>query len=115
MLCPPAILSVVLIVTTETIPGYEIAAVAGLVDVQGYAPGAQSAFRASEERARALEKIVSEAKELGANAIVGLRVETVPDLGVFAYGTAVWIAPLTVAATEQYEAMVRDGEVPPQP
>jgi hypothetical protein len=50
-----------------------------------------------------------------ANAVVALRIETANDQTTFAYGTAVWVAPVTVAAVEQYETMVRDGEVPPRP
>jgi uncharacterized protein YbjQ (UPF0145 family) len=101
----------VLIVTTETIPGYQIEAVAGLVDVHVLG----SRAHAIDMRSAVRQRLAEEAAELGANAIVGVRIDTGADQTTYAYGTAVWVVPVTVAAAEQYDAMVRDGEVPPQP
>jgi uncharacterized protein YbjQ (UPF0145 family) len=100
-----------LIVTTETIPGYQIEAVAGLVDVHELG----SRAHALETRTAVRRRLAEEAIALGANAIVGARIDTVMDQTTYAYGTAVWVAPITVAAGEQYDAMVAEGEVPPQP
>ncbi len=83
-----------IVVTTPTIPGYRIVEVKGIVT--GIAPrtrgvggkilasleslfgGEISAFTSEMEKAReeAINRMISKAKELGANAIVGVDIET---------------------------------------
>ncbi len=106
-----------LIVTTPTIPGYRIRKVLGVVTglvprtrgflgkfiagIQSLMGGEISAFTSELEKARieAIERLKRKAKSMGANAIVGLDLET-SDLGlqagvvvVSATGTAVIIEP----------------------
>jgi len=106
-----------LVVTTPTIPGYRIRKVLGVVTglvprtrgflgkfiagVQSLMGGEISAFTSELEktRAEAIERLKRKAKSMGANAIVGLDIET-SDLGlqagvvvVSATGTAVIVEP----------------------
>ena len=106
-----------LVVTTPTIPGYRIRKVLGVVTglvprtrgflgkfiagVQSLMGGEISAFTSELEKARAeaIERLKRKAKSMGANAIVGLDIET-SDLGlqagvvvVSATGTAVIVEP----------------------
>ena len=105
-----------IVVTTPTVSGYKIKKVLGLVT--GLAPrtrGVGGAFRASlqtlkggevtaftseieKARVQALERAIQKAKEIGANAIIGMDIET-SDIGqsnitlISATGTAVIIEP----------------------
>jgi uncharacterized protein YbjQ (UPF0145 family) len=106
-----------LIVTTPTIPGYKIKRVLGVVTgltprtrgifgkfiagIESMFGGEVTAFTSEVEKARweAIERAKSRATALGANAIIGLDVET-SDLGLqsgivlfSATGTAVVIEP----------------------
>lgn len=102
-----------LIVTTDGVAGYEIASVLGEVLAtaagaeQGGAPqpghgGSSATFRVPGEqpaaglaavRREAVDRLREEARRKGANAVVGMRFDTVAVGGAFevcAYGTAVW-------------------------
>jgi len=104
-----------IVVTTPTVAGYKIKKVLGLVT--GLAPrtrgvggtfkaafqsirgGEITAFTSEIEKARvqAMERAIEKAKEIGANAIIGMDIET-SDIGntimlISATGTAVMIEP----------------------
>lgn len=109
-----------LIVTTDTIPGYDITAVYGEVfglGVRGSVFGVPlsgghgldgkstpAVTRALvDSRALAMGRLSDEARSRGANAIVGLRLEVgTAENGmatqIWAYGTAVVVAPVTATA-----------------
>jgi uncharacterized protein YbjQ (UPF0145 family) len=76
-----------LLVTTETVPGYEI------VDVIGFVCGAAA------DRGKALDRMEEQAVEWEADAIVAVRLDSsasggafVSDREAFAYGTAVRVS-----------------------
>jgi uncharacterized protein YbjQ (UPF0145 family) len=84
----------VLLATTESIEGRPISAYLGIVGGEASVSigprGAAAAMR--EARAVALDLVRSEARALGAAAVVGLRLDTVlrkQDAAVLASGTAV--------------------------
>ena len=105
-----------IVVTTPTVPGYKVTKVLGMVT--GLTPrtrGVGGVFKASfqalkggeikaftseieKARAQAVERAIEKAKETGANAIIGMDVET-SDIGqtnitlISATGTAVIIEP----------------------
>lgn len=105
-----------IIVNTETIPGYEIVELRGLV--QGNTIRAKHVGRdiaaglknlvggelrgytelLTEARREAMERMMSQAQQLGANAIVNVRFTTSSVAGgaaeLYAYGTAVMAAPI---------------------
>lgn len=105
-----------IVVTTPTIAGYKIKKVLGLVmgltprsrgvggvfkaGFQSLKGGEITAFTSEIEKARiqAIERVTEEAKKKGANAIIGLDLET-SDIGqtnvtlISATGTAVLIEP----------------------
>ncbi|WP_428265678.1 YbjQ family protein [Haliangium sp.] len=104
-----------LVVNTETIPGYHIAEVKGLV--QGNTVRAKHAGRdiaagfknliggelkgytelLTESRREAVDRMLAEARALGANAVVNVRFSTSAVTGgaaeLYAYGTAVVVQP----------------------
>ncbi len=118
--CPKCGASVIpgkefIITTTPTVPGYKIKTVLGIVTgltprtrgvlgkfvagIQSLVGGEVTAFTTELEKARveAIERVRSKALDLGANAIIGLDLET-SDLGlragvvvISATGTAVII------------------------
>jgi len=105
-----------IVVTTPTVSGYRITKVLGLVTgltprtrgvggvfkagLQSLKGGEITAFTSEIEKARiqAIERLIEKAKEIGANAIVGVDIET-SDIGqtnvtlISATGTAVIIEP----------------------
>jgi len=106
----------VLVVTTPSVAGYEIVKVLGLVHgltvrtrgvggkivagVQGIFGGEVSAYSSECEKARreSVDRLVENARRMGANAVVGTDFETSDILQgtatIFsAYGTAVTIKP----------------------
>jgi uncharacterized protein YbjQ (UPF0145 family) len=106
-----------MIVTTPTIPGYEIVKVLGTVHgmtvrtrgvggkiaagIEGIFGGEVKSYTYECEKARkeSLERLVENAKKIGANAIIGVDFETSDILQgtatIFsAYGTAVIIKPI---------------------
>ena len=81
---PDGNLEHVLLVTTDGVPGRDI------IEVLGFVAGLSS------DRERALGVLVEEARKLGADAVVAVRVDSsasggafVADNQAFAYGTAV--------------------------
>lgn len=103
-------------VTTPTIPGYEIVKVLGTVHgmtvrtrgvggkivagIEGLFGGEVRAYTSECEKARreSLERLVESAKKMGANAIIGVDFETSDILQgtatlFSAYGTAVIVKP----------------------
>jgi uncharacterized protein YbjQ (UPF0145 family) len=121
----------VLVVTTDTLPGYEVRLVLG--EVLGvtastrnpYASGVRSpdtgergemALVLVQTRARAISQMMGAARRRGANAILGMRFDnrdiTSMWVEICAYGTAVIAVPVTPEAQRQYDAMIRDGRLP---
>jgi len=106
------------VVTTPTIPGYKITKVLGLVTglsprtrgvggqiwgaIEALLGGEVTAFTLEVEKARveAIERVIENAEKLGANAIVGMDLET-SEMGsaqmnimvISATGTAVVVEP----------------------
>lgn len=104
-----------LIVTTETVPGYAISQVFGVAQgntirtknigrdigagLKSIVGGELKGYTAmmSEARDEAMERLVEHAQRLGANAVVNLRFATADVVGagaeILAYGTAVTLVP----------------------
>lgn len=125
-----------LVATTNDLPGYEIQAVlgevfgltvrarnvgAGLVASLrslggGEIPGMTKLLRQSRDEA--MGRMIAEARQRGANAIVAARFDNGEIAGAWteicAYGTAVWVVPVTDTAKQQHEAMVAAGQLPHQ-
>jgi len=74
-----------IVTTTEQVPGRNVTAIHGIV--RGYTE------LSTESRERAEKRMKSEAKSIGADAIIGVRFMTAKDTDgsteVLAYGTAV--------------------------
>lgn len=102
-----------LIVTTESVPGYRIRSVLG--EVHGAIARSQNAYREglrsltrrdvpdqsltlSHARDLAIEKVAQRAAELGGNAVIGMRFDhrdvTAGSVEICAYGTAVVVEPI---------------------
>jgi len=105
-----------IVVNTEEIPGYRIDRVLGLA--QGNTVRAKHAGRdimaglknlvggeltgytelLTESRRQAMERMMAQAQQLGANAVVNVRFTTSAVTAgaaeLYAYGTAVWVTPL---------------------
>jgi uncharacterized protein YbjQ (UPF0145 family) len=108
-----------IVVNTETIPGYEVVAVKGLV--QGNTVRAKHFGRdiaaslknivggelkgytelLTEARREAMERMLGQAQQLGANAVVNVRYSTSAVTSgaaeLYAYGTAVVVQPASGA------------------
>ena len=124
-----------LITTAFDFPGYETLAVQGeifgiTVRARNIGAGCVAALRSigggeipeftkllAQSRNEAMARMVEEAKRRGSNAIVGMRFDS-GSLGqwseICAYGTGVWIAPVTAVAKAQYDALVAAGQLPHQ-
>lgn len=111
----PSAVSDIIIVTTPTIPGYRVQRIIGVVTgltartrgmggrfvagLQSMVGGEVSAFTTEIERARAeaINRVRTQARTLGANAILGLDLETTDVLQgtvlISATGTAVVVTP----------------------
>jgi uncharacterized protein YbjQ (UPF0145 family) len=126
----------VLITTSIDLPGYDIVAVQGevfglTVRSRNIGAGCVAAFRSlaggeipgftkllTQSRNEAMARMVAEAQRRGANAIVAMRFDS-GSIGqqwseICAYGTAVWVTPVSETARAQYDAMVASGELPHQ-
>jgi uncharacterized protein YbjQ (UPF0145 family) len=112
----PSAVSDIIIVTTPTIPGYTVQRIIGIVTgltartrgmggrfvagLQSMVGGEVSAFTTEIERARAeaINRVKTKARSLGANAILGLDLETTDVLQgtvlISATGTAVVVTPM---------------------
>ncbi|MFO8014112.1 MAG: YbjQ family protein [Phycisphaerae bacterium] len=104
-----------ILVTTDTVPGQRITKVLGLVRgntirARHVGQDIKAAFRnliggevleytklMAESREQAIDRMIDTARELGANAVVGLRFTTSEIMGgaaeLLAYGTAVVVTP----------------------
>ena len=106
-----------IVVNTETVPGYEIVEMKGIV--QGNTVRAKHAGRdiaagfknlvggelkgytelLTESRREAVERMIAQAQELGGNAVVNVRFSTSAVTAgaaeLYAYGTAVVLTPKT--------------------
>ena len=124
-----------LITTSFDFPGYEIAAMQGevfglTVRARNIGSGFMAQLRSigggeipeftkllTQSRNEAMARMVGEALARGANAIIGMRFDS-GAIGnwseICAYGTAVSITPVSPVARQQYEAMVRAGQMPHQ-
>lgn len=108
-----------IVINTESVPGYKVVEVKGLV--QGNTVRAKHAGRdiaaslknlvggelkgytelLTESRRQAVERMMAQAEQLGANAILNVRFTTSAVTAgaaeLYAYGTAVVVAPLQTA------------------
>ncbi len=115
------------VVNTETVPGYRISRVLGLVQgntvrakhlgkdllagLKNVVGGEIKSYTEllTEARRQAVERMIAQAEQLGANAIINVRFSTSSVASgaaeLYAYGTAVLIEPeteqSTVTAAEQ--------------
>ncbi|AKN15818.1 YbjQ family protein [Mycobacterium haemophilum] len=126
-----------LVVTTNDIPGWEIQRVCG--EVFGLTVRSRNAFsqfgagfksmfggelqgmtkNLAESRNEAMGRLMSETRNKGGNAIVGMRFDTT-ELGdvwteIYAYGTAVYAVPITEAARYTAAQLGYGGAPQPQP
>jgi uncharacterized protein YbjQ (UPF0145 family) len=124
-----------LITTAFEFPGYDIVAVQGeifgiTVRARNIGAGCVAGLRSifggeipeftrllAQSRNEAMARMVEEARTRGSNAIVAMRF----DSGSFgqwseicAYGTGVWVRPVSEVAREQYDALVAAGQLPHQ-
>ncbi|WP_460367726.1 YbjQ family protein [Actinocorallia lasiicapitis] len=102
-----------LIVTTDTIAGYEIRFVRGAVSGTGLQ--SSGAMGLSDARRSAIERLKADAERHHCNAVIGMRFENT-NLGnggfeVCAYGTAVTVEQVAAPVAGQFQS----GAVPPAP
>jgi uncharacterized protein YbjQ (UPF0145 family) len=118
----------VLVVTTDSLPGYDVRVVLG--EVLGVTASTRNPFASGirspstgergdmahvlvQTRARAIEQMMVAARRRGANAILGMRFDnrdiTSMWVEIVAYGTAVVVVPVTPEAQRQIDAMNGDG------
>jgi uncharacterized protein YbjQ (UPF0145 family) len=124
-----------LITTSFDFPGYDIVALQGevfglTVRARNIGAGMTASLRSigggeipeftkllTQSRNEAMARMVGEALARGANAIIGMRFDS-GAIGnwseICAYGTAVTITPVSPVARQQYEALVRAGQMPHQ-
>jgi uncharacterized protein YbjQ (UPF0145 family) len=124
-----------LITTAFDFPGYETIAVQGEIFGltvrarnigSGFAAGLRSIFGGeipqftkllAQSRNEAMARMIEEARLRGSNAIVGMRYDSGAIRQwseICAYGTAVWIRPVSEEANAQYAALVAAGQLPHQ-
>jgi uncharacterized protein YbjQ (UPF0145 family) len=120
----------VLVVTTDSLPGFEIQVVLG--EVLGvtastrnpYVSGLRSPSTGAkgdmaqvlvQTRARAIKQMMQAAKRRGANAILGMRFDnrdiTSMWVEIVAYGTAAVAVPITPEARAHFEQLTVEGRV----
>ncbi|WP_106398278.1 YbjQ family protein [Actinocorallia populi] len=91
-----------LIVTTDTIPGYEVRYVRGAVSGAGIAHGGLSGARRE-----AIERLKADAERYGCNAVLGMRFANCAigdgSFEVYAYGTAVLVEQATGGAGRDHQ------------
>ncbi len=124
-----------LITTAFDFPGYEIAAVQGeifgiTVRARNIGAGCIAGLRSlgggeipeftkllAQSRNEAMARMVEEARSRGSNAIVAMRFDS-GAIGqwseICAYGTGVWVTPVSENARAQYDALVASGQLPHQ-
>lgn len=117
-----------LVVTTDSLPGYDVRVVLG--EVLGVTASTRNPFASGirspatgergdmahvlvQTRARAIEQMIVAARRRGATAILGMRFDnrdiTSTWVEIVAYGTAVVAVPVTPEAQRQYDAMQADS------
>jgi uncharacterized protein YbjQ (UPF0145 family) len=121
-----------LITTSFAFPGYDIVATQGeifgiTVRARNIGAGCIAGLRSigggeipeftkllAQSRNEAMARMVEEAKARGSNAIIGMRFDS-GAIGqwseICAYGTAVWVQPVSDYAKQQYQAMVDSGQL----
>jgi uncharacterized protein YbjQ (UPF0145 family) len=125
-----------LVVTTNDLPGYEIKTVLGEVfGVTVRSRNIGAGFKASirslgggevpemtalmkQSRDEAMGRMLADAQSRGANAVVAMRFDS-GEISqqwteMCAYGSAVWVVPVSAEAKQQYDAMVAAGRMPHQ-
>jgi uncharacterized protein YbjQ (UPF0145 family) len=124
-----------LITTSIDLPGYEVNAVLGevfglTVRSRNIGAGCLAGLRSigggeipeftellTQSRNEAMARMVEQGRMLGGNAIIAMRFDS-GAIGqwseICAYGTAVWVNPVTDFAKEQYAAMATAGALPHQ-
>ena len=124
-----------LITTSIDLPGYDITAVQGevfglTVRARNIGAGCIAGLRSlgggeipgftkllTQSRNEAMARMVEEARGRGANAIISMRFDS-GAIGqwseICAYGTAVWVVPVSDYAKQQYAAMAQAGQLPHQ-
>jgi uncharacterized protein YbjQ (UPF0145 family) len=116
-----------MVVTSNEVPGFEIAAVYGevfglTVRAMTFGTALSAGVRAmsggeipemsrllAESRSQAMGRMVEQAKARGANAIVAMRFDNSTFqqmVEVCAYGTAVWVTPVSDFAKENFKKLV---------
>ena len=125
-----------LVVTSNDMPGYEIRAVLGevfgvTVRARNVGAGFTAGFRSLgggeipemtqlllQSRNEAMGRMIYQAQQRGANGIISFRFDNGEIAGrwteICAYGTAVWVVPVSDDAKRQYEVMVKAGRMPHQ-
>jgi uncharacterized protein YbjQ (UPF0145 family) len=125
-----------LVVTSNDISGYQIRAVFGevfgvTVRARNVGAGFTAGLRSIgggeipemtqlllQSRNEAMGRMIYQAQQRGANAVISFRFDNGEIAGrwteICAYGTAVWVDPVTDDAKQQYDAMVRAGRMPHQ-
>jgi uncharacterized protein YbjQ (UPF0145 family) len=125
-----------LVVSSNDISGYEIQAVLGevfgvTVRARNIGAGFTAGFRSIgggeipemtqlmlQSRNEAMGRMIHAAQQRGANAITAFRFDNGEIAGrwteICAYGTAVWVVPITEQAKRQHEALMRSGRLPHQ-
>jgi uncharacterized protein YbjQ (UPF0145 family) len=124
-----------LITTSIDLPGYDIVAVLGevfglTVRSRNIGAGCIAGFRSigggeipeftsllSQSRNEAMARMVQEAQARGANAVIAMAFDS-GAIGqwseICAYGTAVWVQPVSDYAKQQFDAMQQAGQLPHQ-
>jgi uncharacterized protein YbjQ (UPF0145 family) len=98
-----------LVVTLESIPGYDVVQVLGPVAATiplrlPFLPGQHGDLGVSGARDHAVRQVLGQAQEWGADGVLGLRFETTISTAggvVTAYGTAVRLTPTARAPLTQ--------------
>ncbi|OLB73569.1 MAG: hypothetical protein AUI14_25860 [Actinobacteria bacterium 13_2_20CM_2_71_6] len=125
-----------LVVTSNDISGYQIRAVFGevfgvTVRARNVGAGFTAGLRSIgggeipemtqlllQSRNEAMGRMIYQAQQRGANAVISFRFDNGEIAGrwteICAYGTAVWVDPVTPDAKAQYQAMVQAGRMPHQ-
>ncbi len=129
-------MAAMLVVTSNDIPGYSVRAVLGevfgvTVRSRNIGAGFTAGFRSIgggeipemtqlllQSRNEAMGRMIYQAQQRRANAIIAFRFDNGEIAGrwteICAYGTAVWVVPVSDDAKQQYDAMVRAGRMPHQ-
>jgi uncharacterized protein YbjQ (UPF0145 family) len=125
----------VLITTSFDFPGYDITATQGevfglTVRSRNIGAGCIAGLRSigggeipeftkllTLSRNEAMARMVEEAKRMGSNAVIAMRFDS-GAIGqwseICAYGTGVWVVPVSEYAQQQYAVMVQGGQLPHQ-